>query len=305
MDGPDLDIGEVVGAPPQQSLRHPFHRDLDDVRQTIARLSATVTEDILRATDILLTQDLDEAERMIVADDEVDATCVDVEQRCYRLLALQAPVASDLREIVAALRIIAAIERSADLAVNICKTARRMYGHSLPPRIRGLIRRMGTQASRLFREASEAYLLNDAVRAAAIPDMDDLLDDLQRQFVAAHLRHPRRHRPPDRRPARHAGPLLRTHRRPRRHHRRARHLPGHRHPSQAPRSTALSKGTSHRATRASRQSSDTGLGLHRSERALERGGHACRPPARGAVSGAPDQGPSARACGASSGCCRM
>ena len=44
---------------------------------------------------------------------------------------------------------------------------------------------MGAQASRLFREASEAYLLNDAVRAAAIPDMDDLLDDLQRQFVAA------------------------------------------------------------------------------------------------------------------------
>jgi phosphate transport system protein len=185
MDGPDLDIGEVVAAPPQQSLRHPFHRDLDDVRHTIARLSATVTEDILRATDVLLTQDLDEAERMIVADDEVDATCVDVEQRCYRLLALQAPVASDLREIVAALRIIAAIERSADLAVNICNTARRIYGHSLPPRIRGHIRRMGTQASRLFREASEAYLLNDAVRAAAIRDMDDLLDDLQRQFVAA------------------------------------------------------------------------------------------------------------------------
>jgi phosphate transport system protein len=185
MGGPDLDIGEVVGAPPKQSLRHPFHRDLDDVRQTIARLSATVTEDILRATDILLTQDLDEAERMIVADDEVDATCVDVEKRCYRLLALQAPVASDLRELVAALRIIAEIERSGDLAVNICRTARRLYGHSLPPRIRGLIRRMGAQASRLFRETSEAYLNNDAFRAAAIPDMDDLLDDLQRQFVVA------------------------------------------------------------------------------------------------------------------------
>jgi phosphate transport system protein len=184
MGRPDLDIGEVVEAP-QQSLRHPFHQDLDHVRQTIARLSATVTEDILRATDILLTQDLHGAEQMIVADDEVDATCLEAEKRCYRLLALQAPVASDLREIVAALRIIAAIERSADLAGNICRTARRLYGHSLPPRIRGLIRRMGAQASRLFREASEAYLNNDALRAAAIPDMDDLLDDLQRQFVAA------------------------------------------------------------------------------------------------------------------------
>jgi phosphate transport system protein len=183
MSGPELDIGEIVE--PIGQLRYPFHRDLDKVRQTIARLAATVTEDILRATDILLTQDLDEAERMIVADDEFDATCVDLEQRCYLLLALQAPVASDLREIVAALRIIAEVERSADLAVNVCKSARRLYGHSLPPPIRGLIHRMGAQASRLFREASEAYLLSDAVRAAAIPDMDDLLDDLQRQFVAA------------------------------------------------------------------------------------------------------------------------
>ena len=184
MGGSKLDSREVVAARPQ-SLRYPFQCELDDVRKTIARLSATVTEDTLRATDIILTQDLDAAERMVVADDEVDATCATVERRCYRLLALEAPVASDLREIVAALRIIAAIERSADLTVNVAKAARRLYGHALPPRIRGLIRRMGAQASRLFREASEAYLLNDAVRAAAIPDMDDLLDDLQRQFVAA------------------------------------------------------------------------------------------------------------------------
>ena len=60
-----------------------------------------------------------------------------------------------------------------------------MYGHSLPPRIRGVIRRMGEQASRLFREASEAYLLGDATRARAIADMDDMLDDLHSQFVAS------------------------------------------------------------------------------------------------------------------------
>ena len=187
MSGVGPDIDEVVGLPRSQSLRHAFHGDLGEVRQTIARLSATVTEDILRATDVVLTQDLDQAERMIAADDELDATCVAVEQRCYRLLALQAPVASDLREVVAALRILAEVERSGDLTVNVSKAARRMCGHTLPPRIRGLIRRMGTQASRLFREATEAYLFNDAARAAAIPDMDDDLDDLQHQLVNAIL----------------------------------------------------------------------------------------------------------------------
>jgi phosphate transport system protein len=183
--GPSDEPGDVVAPPSAPAVRGRFHAELDDIRQTIARLSATVTEDILRATEVLLAQDLAAAERMIVADDEFDARCVALEQRCYRVLALQAPVASDLREVVAAMRIIAEVERSADLAVNVARTARRMYGHALPPRTRGLIRRMGEQASLLFREASEAYLLRDPVRAAAVSDMDDMLDSLQREFVAS------------------------------------------------------------------------------------------------------------------------
>ncbi len=172
-------------APAPQPLRSELHTELEDIRQTVARLAATVTENILRATDILLRQDLSGAEEMVVADDELDAACIAVEQRCYVVLALQAPVATDLREVVAALRIVAEVERSADLTVNVCTAARRLYGHSLPPRLRGLIRKMGDQASRLFREASESYLLGDGARAAALADMDDLLDDLQREFVAA------------------------------------------------------------------------------------------------------------------------
>ena len=98
------------------------------------------------------------------------------------MLALQAPVAGDLRQVVAALRIIAEVERSADLAVNICKAARRIYGHTLDPRLRGLIQKMGDQAHQLFEEATEAYLTGDATRAAALDDMDSYLDDLQRQY---------------------------------------------------------------------------------------------------------------------------
>ena len=83
------------------------------------------------------------------------------------------------------MRIIADIERSADLATNICKAARRIYGHQLDPRLRGIIQKMGTQASQLFKEATEAYLTDDAPRAAALDDMDNYLDDLQREFVQA------------------------------------------------------------------------------------------------------------------------
>ena len=118
-------------------LRPSFHHELDEIRAEIAKLSAKVTENIPRATEILLSQDLEGAEYMILGDDEVDAKCVELEERCYSVLALQSPVAGDLRQVVAALRIIAEVERSADLAVNLCKAARRIYGHRLDPRLRG------------------------------------------------------------------------------------------------------------------------------------------------------------------------
>jgi len=69
--------------------------------------------------------------------------------------------------------------------VNVARAACRLPGPALPAPIRDLIRRMAAHASLLFREASESYLLRDPVRAAAIPDLDDVLDELQRRFVGA------------------------------------------------------------------------------------------------------------------------
>lgn len=179
--GPTIDDGEPVVT----ELRTSFHLQLDELRDRIASLSALVTENIPRATEILLTQDLEGAEYIIRADDEMDARALVLEEECYQVLALQSPVASDLRRVVAALRIIADVERSADLAVNICKAARRIYGQKLDPRLRGIIQKMGDQAQKLFKEATEAYLNDDAIRAAALGDMDGYLDLLQREFVQA------------------------------------------------------------------------------------------------------------------------
>ncbi|MBL6632746.1 MAG: phosphate transport system regulatory protein PhoU, partial [Candidatus Nanopelagicales bacterium] len=80
-------------------LRASFQADLDDIRSSIARMGATVVELIPRVTDILLEQDLEGADYVLRADDEIDARCLDIEERSLSLLALQAPVASDLREV--------------------------------------------------------------------------------------------------------------------------------------------------------------------------------------------------------------
>jgi phosphate transport system protein len=99
------------------------------------------------------------------------------------MLALQAPVAADLRQVASVLKLAPEIERSADLCCNICKAARRIYGHPLDPKLRGMLRRMSDQAVQEYKEVVEAYLATDAARAAALRDMDDYLDDLHRQFI--------------------------------------------------------------------------------------------------------------------------
>jgi phosphate transport system protein len=165
--------------------RHSFHQELEAIRKEIVILAAAVIEAIPRATGVLLDQDLEGAEYMISADDQIDARALDLEQRCYQVLALQSPVASDLRAIVAAVRIIAEAERSADLAVNICKAARRLYDRQIDARLRGLIGRMAEQAQVLYRTAVDAYVERDAAKASAVDDMDSVLDGLHYELIEA------------------------------------------------------------------------------------------------------------------------
>ena len=166
-------------------LRKGFHSQLDDVRQSLIRLAASVIEAVPRATNVLLSGDLEGAEYIILTDDEIDARSIELEDKCYQLLALQAPVAGELRQLVAILKMIGEIERAADLTVNIAKAARRIYGHELDPKLRGIITKMGEQAQQLFVAALESFETNDAAKAAALDDMDSYLDSLQRQFVQA------------------------------------------------------------------------------------------------------------------------
>jgi phosphate transport system protein len=168
--------------------RRTFHQQLDDIQRDIVRLAALTTEAIPRGTEVLLSGDLREADELITGDDVLDALSLDVEERCYQLLALQQPMAGDLRAIVTAIRLVSEIERSADLVVNVAKGARRMYGQELSPTLRGYVERMSEQALRLYRHAVDAYVERDASLAAAIDDMDDDLDQVHADFIQAIFR---------------------------------------------------------------------------------------------------------------------
>lgn len=164
-----------------------FHDELDDIMRDITRLAAFVTEAIPQGTEALLGNDLQLAQRLIDHDDVLDALSIDIEERCYNVLALQQPMATDLRAIITAIRLVAEIERSGDLMVNVCKAVRRIYPVELPPAVRGLIQQMNEQATRLFRVCMDAYADGDAGLAAALDDMDDQLDTAHAEFIQAVL----------------------------------------------------------------------------------------------------------------------
>jgi phosphate transport system protein len=107
------------------------------------------------------------------------------EQQVYQLFALQQPMASDLRTMLAVLRILHEIELTAGLMRNVARATRRLYPRELPPRIRGIIERMGAQASVQMHLAVDAFADQDERVAAALPDMDDVMDDLQKELFRA------------------------------------------------------------------------------------------------------------------------
>jgi phosphate transport system protein len=166
-------------------IRKNFHHELDLVSADIVRMASMMAESLPRATEAFLGGDLTTAEEIIQSDDEVDELALAIEERCYQLLALQQPMASDLRALTTAIRLTAEVERSADLVCNIMKGSRRIFGTEIDPRIRGLIQRLSDQVHGLYRFAIDAYADRDAGLAAALDDMDDAIDALHVEYIAS------------------------------------------------------------------------------------------------------------------------
>ena len=167
--------------------RSTFHQQLDDIQRDLLLAAARVTETISRGTQALLDLDLSAVQEIIESDDETDALTLDIEERCFTLLARQQPMASDMRAIVTAIRLTSEIERSGDLMVNVGKATRRLFGSEIPPQLRGLVQSMSSEAVRLYQLAMDAYADGDANLAAALDDMDDRLDQIHKDYIHAIL----------------------------------------------------------------------------------------------------------------------
>jgi phosphate transport system protein len=165
--------------------RRVFHEELDAIRSDVIRLGAMAGEAIEGATNALLAADLTAVERVVDDDRLLDDLTHDMEQRTCLLLAQQQPMAADLRMLVTVLRVIHEIERIGDLMAKVAKATRRLYPNEIDPKLRGLIDRMRDQARAQLDLAIEAFADRDVARAAALVDMDDVMDELQKELFQA------------------------------------------------------------------------------------------------------------------------
>ena len=165
--------------------RREFHRQMDTLKADLLRLGGMVIETIPRGTEVLLSGNLKVAKDLIAYDDQIDTLSIDIEDRVYTIMARQAPAAGDLRKLVTISKLVAELERSADLMVNVSKASRRMYGSEMSPRIRGIASSMATEAQKLMQFSLDAYADSDESLAAALDDIDDALDELNVDMVEA------------------------------------------------------------------------------------------------------------------------
>jgi phosphate transport system protein len=165
--------------------RKQFHDELAAIDDDVVRLGALASEAIEAGTAALLGADLALVEKVVAGDRVLDEVMHSVEQRTFELLGLQQPMAVDLRMLVTVLRVVHEIERVGDLMVKVAKAARRLYPVELPPRVRGLIDRMRAQARAQLDLAVDAFATRDVARASALDDMDDVMDELQKELFQA------------------------------------------------------------------------------------------------------------------------
>lgn len=166
-------------------MREVFHHELDQLATSLVDMTELVGTAISEATRALLDADLQLAESVIAADARVDAAQIELDERAVELLARQQPVATDLRVIVAALRMSASIERMGDLARHIAQQARLRYPRpAVPDDVAPVFARMGEVCQRLTAEAGEVIRTRDLAAAAQLETDDDLLDQLHREVFA-------------------------------------------------------------------------------------------------------------------------
>jgi phosphate transport system protein len=163
-----------------QDTRH-FAEELAELNHRLLVMGDLAEERLRAAMQALLERDRVLMASVIQGDEAINRLHLEIDDRCFKLLALHQPMAVDLRMIVAAVKINSDLERVGDLAVNVAEASERYLEHApVKPLID--IPRMGSMAQRMLDEAIKAFVSRDVELAQAVLTQDDVLDGLKDQI---------------------------------------------------------------------------------------------------------------------------
>jgi phosphate transport system protein len=169
-------------------MRDAFHKELESLDQEVVAMGAMVEKSIHSATVAFVEDDKALAQKVREGDEDIDGMFMDIEKRCLALMAQQAPVAGDLRLVVAILGAIGELERTGDLAYNIAKLVLKDDSYPQGTKVvRTLLAELGVEAQKVLAAGIDAWAQKDEVAAAAVERQDDRSDELHGKVIAAIL----------------------------------------------------------------------------------------------------------------------
>jgi phosphate transport system protein len=165
-----------------------FLEELEQLKAKLLEMGGLAEERLRQAVRALVERDVALVDRVLTGDAAINHLHIEIDDRCFKLLALYQPMAVDLRAIMSAAKINIDLERVGDLAVNIAEAVRRYLHH---PPVKELIDipRMAVIAQDMLRDALDAYVRRDMPLAQGVLDRDDELDTLKTQVFRELLTH--------------------------------------------------------------------------------------------------------------------
>ena len=160
--------------------RRRFHEELAALERDIPAMEELAQSAVGSSVDALVRRDANLARQVIADDDEIDRRYLDIERRVLDILALQTPVASDLRLVFVVMHINLHLERIGDQAVNVAKLALATMDLPSDPTILSHLQEMADVVGRMLRTAIEAFVQRDLELCLKLPEMDDPVDQLNR-----------------------------------------------------------------------------------------------------------------------------
>jgi phosphate transport system regulatory protein PhoU len=158
-----------------QTIPH-FQEELQQLKTRLLEMGGLAEERVRSVVQALVDRNAPVVDRVLAGDGPINQLHIEIDSRCFKLLALHQPMAVDLRAIVSAVKINTDLERVGDLAINIAEAVKRYMRHS-PVKELIDIPRMADIAQRMLRDALDAYVRRDVALAQAVLDEDDALDD--------------------------------------------------------------------------------------------------------------------------------